>query len=119
MRYEFSGDVTQADCLVWDEPCADWLHFVLGCRDPLRFKFPDLTPLLSSDIIAGPVADDQVYDVVTAYSQELYGEVGSTEAVAMALRQIKPEVYRDQVCVKTPLAKAMLQLKEVVSFRVA
>jgi hypothetical protein len=64
------------------------------------------------------VADDQVYDVVTAYSQELYGDVGSTEAVATALRQIKPEVYKDQVCAKTVLAVSMLRLMEVVSFHV-
>lgn len=118
MCYMFAGDVAKADIMVWNAPCADWLHFVLSCRDPMHFKFPDLTQFLSSDIIAGPVADDQVYDVVTAYSQELYGEIGSTEAVSMALRQIKPEVYRDQVCVKTPLAISMLQVKEVVSFRV-
>jgi hypothetical protein len=119
MRYEFSGDILGAHCQLWVEPCANWLHFVLGCRNPLRFQFPDLTPLLQSDIIAGPVADDQVYDVVTAYSQELYGEVGSREAVAMAVRQIKPEVYKDQVCVKTALAASMLEFKEAVKFYVA
>jgi hypothetical protein len=69
-------------------------------------------------LIAGPIADDQVYDVVTAYTQELYGEVGSPEAVAMAIKQIKPEVYKDQVCVKTPYAISMLRLREVVSFSV-
>ncbi len=118
MRYELDGDIKKADYRFWPEPCADWLHFVISCRDPLRFKFPALTPLLQADAIAGPVADDQVYDVVTAYTQELYGEVGSPEAVAMAIKQIKPEIYKDQICFKTPLAVSMLRLREVVSINV-
>jgi hypothetical protein len=69
-------------------------------------------------MIAGAVADDQVYDVVTAYTQELYGAVGSPEAIAMAIRQIKPGVYKDQICFKTPLAVSMLRLREVVSIHV-
>jgi hypothetical protein len=53
------------------------------------------------DVIAGKVADDDTNATITFYLNGAYGELNSEDAVSVALKQLKPEVLENQICLKS------------------
>jgi len=86
---------------------ANWLHCICGYRRGIASvcKLWD-----GYDLIAGKVANDDTNATITFYLNGAYGEVGSNEAVAAALKQLRPEVLENQICMKTHPAIDRLQL---------
>ncbi|MDR3295591.1 MAG: DUF3990 domain-containing protein [Clostridiales Family XIII bacterium] len=86
---------------------AEWLHCVCGHRRGVE----RITALWEScDVLAGKVANDDTNATITFYLNGAYGEIGSKDAVAAALRQLRPEVLEDQICLKTQSAVDCLKL---------
>ncbi|MDR3304883.1 MAG: DUF3990 domain-containing protein [Clostridiales Family XIII bacterium] len=80
---------------------AEWLHCICGHRRGIE----QITALWESyDVLAGKVANDDTNATLTFYLNGAYGEVGSEDAVAAALRQLRPEVLENQICLKTQSA---------------
>ena len=76
-EYEFDLETAKNALLVvsFDKPNAEWLDFVCSNRNGQK-------PPVSYDIAIGPVANDQVYAVVTLYEQGVL----SKEAAIIELR---------------------------------
>jgi len=85
---------------------ADWLHCICGYRRGIA-RVCNLWD--GYDLIAGKVANDDTNATITFYLNGAYGEVGSDEAVAAALKQLRPEVLENQICMKTQSAIDRLQ----------
>lgn len=64
-------------------------------------------------MIAGKIANDNTNQVITAYINGLYGEVGSDIADRTAIGLLMPEKLTDQICLRT--VKAIRELKFVSS----
>jgi hypothetical protein len=94
----------------FDRPDAAWFDFVLANRG-----FPQWTGLDSTracDVVTGPVANDAVGLVLNQFIAGAFGEPGSSEAKATAVRLLEAQRLRDQVFFATPEAAARLELVE-------
>jgi len=93
---------------VFNDADREWLHCVAGHRR---------SGLLSSavekwkdyDIVVGKIANDNTNQVITAYINGLYGEVGSESADQIAIGLLMPERLTDQICFRTKKALQTLQ----------
>ena len=86
----------------------EWLHCVCS------FRRTDLFPHGTGeweayDVIIGKIANDDTMTTLTIYLQNGYGEVGSEEAVSTAIKTLKPERLRDQVCLKSELSLSKIE----------
>jgi len=80
---------------------ADWLHLICGYRRGMELITAQWEQY---DLIVGKVANDDTNATITFYLNGAYGEIGSEEAVATALKRLRPEVLEDQICLKTQAA---------------
>lgn len=64
------------------------------------------------DIIAGKIANDSTNQVLTAYINGFYGEVGSYEADETAIKFLLTNKLSDQICFRTEKALANLTFKD-------
>jgi hypothetical protein len=78
----------------------DWLHCVCTHRRA-EDKTEDNHIWQKYDIIAGKIANDDTMTVINIYLSGGYGEYGTAEAVATAIRLLKPERLKDQVVLRT------------------
>jgi hypothetical protein len=92
----FSG----LDCLEFESTDEAWL----GCVCAFRTLTVDVSTWETRDVIAGKIANDDTMTVINIYLAEGYGPVGSPDAVATAIRLLKPERLQDQLCLKTETA---------------
>jgi hypothetical protein len=100
------------DLLIYEFETAnsEWLHCVAAHR--MRGILPgELEKWVKYDIIAGKIANDTTNQVITAYINGVYGEVGSEIADETAIRLLKPEKLTDQICIRTK--KAIEKLKYI------
>ena len=98
-------NVNQDGLLIHEFETADseWLHCVAAHR--MKGILPrELEKWEKYDVIAGKIANDTTNQVITAYINGLYGEVGSEEADETAIRLLKPEKLTDQICIRTQKA---------------
>jgi hypothetical protein len=84
----------------------EWLDYVVTNRTGKQ-------DYLTEDILIGPVADDSVGAIVSNYTANTYGEVGTKRAKQIALELLKLEVYTDQIVLKTNLAWQQAVIKGV------
>ncbi len=66
--YEFDeNEIKENLTLQFENPNADWLHFVVNNRmlKPIEKTF---------DLVIGPVANDDVYETIIAFENEVYDE---------------------------------------------
>ncbi|MBP5602306.1 MAG: DUF3990 domain-containing protein [Treponema sp.] len=89
--YEFSG----AD--------AEWLHCIAAHRKAGLLK-TEIERWQKYDILAGKIANDSTNQVLTAYINGLYGEIGSSKADETAIQLLLPNKLSDQICFRTQKA---------------
>lgn len=97
----------------------EWLWFIsLNRRNRIAQA---LVPLLSKDIfegeiIIGKIANDTTNPVITAYLNELYGEITDEEAARMAISLLLPHRLKDQYCFLSQRAVSCLEVIEVKKY---
>ena len=79
---------------------SEWLHCVVAHRKSDLLS-SEINKWKSYDVIIGKIANDTTNQVITAYINGLYGEVGSDEADTTAIRLLKPEKLSNQLCFRT------------------
>ncbi len=87
--------------LRFEKPDEAWLRYVTACRkgeDPAR----------QTDVVIGPVANDQTMPVLDLYLAGMYDE-------REAIRRLLPQKLKDQVTFKTEKALGALRTKEVTA----
>lgn len=89
----------------------DWLHCVVAHRKSGILK-NELEKWQNFDIIAGKIANDSTNQVLTAYINGFYGDVGSYEADETAIKFLLPENLSDQICFRTEKALKNLSFKD-------
>ena len=86
--YEFDEeDISNCKTLKFDEPNAEWLHFVVANRK-MEYKNENY------ELVIGPVADDDVYETITALENGIYDE-------EEALKRLKIKKLYNQYVFKT------------------
>lgn len=78
-------------------------------------------PLLSKEIfegeiIIGKIANDTTNPVITAYLNELYGEITDEEAARMAISLLLPHRLKNQYCFLSQRAVSCLEVIEVKKY---
>lgn len=97
--YEFDGATVSGEkTLKFDEPNVDWLRFVISNRRMERFDD-------GHELIIGPVANDDVYETITALENEVYDE-------EEALKRLKVKKLFNQYVFKTQKIMDRLIFKE-------
>ena len=89
----------------------EWLHCVCAFRR--AELLPNETDKWASyDVMIGKIANDNTMLTLAIYLASGYGEVGSESAIDTAIKALKPEKLKDQVCLKTGLALSKLVFKD-------
>jgi hypothetical protein len=78
----------------------------------------ELSKWQSYDILAGKIANDSTNQVLTAYMNGFYGEVGSYEADETAIKFLLPNKLSDQVCFRTQKAVDSLKFQNYKTINV-
>ena len=88
----------------------DWLHCVVAHRKSgiLESEFEKWKKY---DAIAGKIANDSTNQVLTAYINGFYGDIGSEEADKTAIKFLLPEKLSDQICFRTEKSLQNLHFK--------
>ena len=109
--FEFN-DIENMDYYEFETADREWLHCVaMHRREGLFAK--QLGKWNRYEVIAGKIANDNTNQVITAYINGLYGEVGSDLADRTAIGLLMPEKLTDQICIRT--SKALKRLRFVTS----
>jgi len=106
MSYELT-DYCGLNTFEFDTTNMEWLHCICGFRRNISSVCEQWNEY---DLITGKVANDDTNATISFYLNGAYGEIGSEEAVAAALKQLRPEVLENQICIKTQLAIDRLSL---------
>jgi len=85
-----------------------WLHCVCAYRCAELFQI-GVREWETFDVMIGKIANDDTMATLTIYLQNGYGEIGSDEAVTAAVRVLKPQRLKDQVCLKTEVALSKVE----------
>lgn len=88
----------------------DWLHCVVAHRKAGILK-NEIEKWQDFDAIAGKIANDSTNQVLTAYINGFYGEVGSDEADETAIKFLLPENLSNQICFRSDNAIRNLHFK--------
>lgn len=84
-----------------------WLHYVAANRKTGLFD-NEIEKFQKFDIITGKIANDATNRVITAYINNIYGEVGTETADKTAINLLLPNKLSDQICFKTQNAISCL-----------
>lgn len=95
---------------VFEDADRAWLHCVASHRKKGLLAY-EVNKWQDYDIIAGKIANDNTNQVITAYINGLYGEIGSETADRTAISLLMPERLTDQICFRTE--KALKSIKFV------
>lgn len=88
----------------------DWLHCVVAHRKSGILQ-DELSKWQNFDIISGKIANDSTNQVLTAYINGFYGEIGSFEADETAINFLLPENLSNQICFRTEKSLSNLHFK--------
>ena len=105
--YTFGFDINEAKKFKIKEfknADIEWLQFVISNRK-IRSRSHDY------DIVMGPTANDDTMAVINVYFEEMYGEIGSWDALNTLLKYIKPEVLPYQIYFGCNEAAVLLKQK--------
>ena len=89
----------------------DWLHCVVAHRKSGMLS-EELSRWRDFDIIAGKIANDSMNQVLTAYINGFYGEVGSYEADETAIKFLLPNNLSNQICFRSEKSLATVRFKD-------
>ena len=95
----------------------EWLHCVAAHRQKGLLK-DEISKWQKYDILAGKIANDATNQVLTAYMNGLYGEIGSYEADEAAIKFLIPDNLSDQICFRTQKAIETLQFQNYETIKV-
>ncbi|MCR5290469.1 MAG: DUF3990 domain-containing protein [Treponema sp.] len=95
----------------------DWLHCVAAHRQTTILK-DELLKWKNYDILAGKIANDATNQVLTAYMNGFYGEIGSYEADETAIKFLLPNNLSDQICFRTQKAVDTLQFQNYKTIKI-
>ena len=104
--FEYKANVN-LNCYEFESADKDWLHCVVAHRKAGMLK-EELGKWQDYDIIAGKIANDSTNQVITAYINGFYGEIGSHQADETAINFLLPNKLSDQICFRTE--KSLLNL---------
>jgi hypothetical protein len=99
--YKFERVFDELSVYEFFEANREWLSCVTEHRKRVENRVAKWD---AYDIIAGKIADDTTNQVLTAYINGLYGEVGSDLAEETAIRMLLPNKLSDKICLKSELA---------------
>lgn len=88
----------------------DWLHCIIAHRKAGILQ-EELAKWQNFDIISGKIANDSTNQVLTAYINGFYGEIGSSEADETAIKFLLPENLSNQICFRTEKSLSNLHFK--------
>ncbi len=109
--YEYKVDKsTNINYFEFKSSDEDWLHCVVAHRKSGILK-NELEKWQNYDVIAGKIANDSTNQVLTAYINGFYGEIGSYEADETAIKFLLPNNLSDQICFRTEKALQNLHFK--------
>lgn len=111
--YKFERVFDELSVYEFPEANREWLSCVTEHRKRVESRIADWD---TYDIIVGKIANDTTNQVLTAYINGLYGEIGSDLADETAIRMLFPNKLSDQICLKSGLALkcfCFLEAKEV------
>lgn len=117
--YKYNAPKENIPIFEFEEANQEWLWFIsLNRRNRLA---KSLAPLLSKEIfkgeiIVGKIANDTTNPVITAYLNELYGEITDKEAAKMAISLLLPHRLKDQYCFLSQRAVSCLEVVEVKKY---
>lgn len=100
------SDLSNLDIVEFLSTNSKWLNCIVGFRDNDFMSFTK--GYTSRDVIIGKIADDDTSLVINAYITGAYGKVGSKEAYDTAVKLLKPEKLKNQICFKTNKAISKL-----------
>ena len=100
--FELSG-IEDLVCYEFGTADREWLHCVAMQRRNGLFA-EQLKKWDRYDVIVGKIANDNTNQVITAYINGVYGEVGSDIADRTAIGLLMPDKLTDQICVRTDKA---------------
>jgi hypothetical protein len=86
----------------------EWLHCVCAYRKPKLFGSA-VAKWDAYDSLAGKIANDDTMTTLAIYLQGGYGNIGSSEAIDMAIHVLKPQNLKDQICIRTEKALGKLE----------
>ncbi len=99
--FEYKPDNSaNINCYEFKSSDEEWLHCVVAHRKSGILK-NELEKWQNFDAIAGKIANDSTNQVLTAYINGFYGEVGSHEADETAIKFLLPDNLSDQICFRT------------------
>lgn len=107
-KQELASEINYFEFKSADE---DWIHCVVAHRKYGILK-DELEKWKNYDIIAGKIANDSTNQVLTAYINGFYGEIGSYEADKTAIKFLLPDKLSDQICFRTERALSGLCFKD-------
>jgi hypothetical protein len=88
-----------------------WLNCICAFRQ-FDIASNDISRWEAYDTIIGKIANDDTMTAITIYLSGGYGEYGSAEAVSAAIRVLRPDRLKDQICLKTETAISRLHFLE-------
>lgn len=110
--YEYKSDLSsKIEYHEFKSADEDWLHCVVAHRKSGILK-DELERWQDYDIIAGKIANDSTNQVLTAYINGFYGEVGSYEADETAIKFLLTNKLSDQICFRTEKSVARLSFTD-------
>ncbi len=107
---------TETKIFEFDDASRNWLHCVVAHRRK-GLLIDELKKWEKYDVIAGKIANDTTNQVITAYMNGLYGEIGSESADNMAISLLLPNKLLNQICFRSQasLKSLMFQKSQKVS----
>lgn len=117
--YKYNASKEDIPVFEFEEANREWLWFISLNRRHRLAK--SLKPLLAKEIfegeiIIGKIANDTTNPVITAYLNELYGEITDKEAARMAISLLLPHRLKDQYCFLSQRAVSCLEVVEVKKY---
>ena len=101
-------DPSDLNIMDYPDANADWLHCVVGHRRN-RYFTELVEQLAGYDVISGKIANDNTNITLTAYTDGIFGDVGTEAADRICTGLLLPERLQDQFCFRTE--KALKTLK--------
>lgn len=101
-EYDYSN-LSEIKIYEFSEADKEWLHCVAAHRRRGTLA-AELEKWKKYDIIAGKIANDNTNQVITAYINGAYGEVGTERADEIAINLLMPQKLTDQICFRSSAA---------------
>lgn len=114
--FEFNKSTDSLKYFEFESADETWLHCIAAHRQSGILQ-SELQKWKDYDIITGKIASDTTNQVLTAYINGFYGEIGSYDADQTAIRLLIPEKLSNQICFRSEKAIKSLEFTESISVK--